>query len=127
MMDLDALEGLPNRSALIGPIINNTDANISNLNGTIAQSLIIHSKPIATQISLFNKCHSFMTDDEVRHVLDKLPEPFSEIKTGYNKPKLRHTPENQDLVRWLESRNIISSWREGALTTNEIRVNLYRR
>lgn len=127
LMDLNALVGLPSRSALIGPIINNTDGNIPNLDGTIAQSLIIHSKPIATQISLFNKCHSFMTDDEVRHVLDKLPEPFSEIKTGYNKPRLRHTPENQDLVRWLDSRNIISSWREGGLTTNEIRVNLYRR
>ena len=127
LMDLDALDGLPNRAALIGPIINKADTNISNLDGTIAQSLIIHSRPIATQISLFNKCHSFMTDDEVRHVLDKLPEPFSEIKTGYNKPKLRNTPENQDLVRWLDSRNIISSWSEGTHTTNKIRVNLYRR
>lgn len=126
-MNLEALVSLPNRSALIGPIIDNTKANISNLDGTIAQSLIIHSKPIATQISLLNKYHSLMTDDEVRHVLANLPKPFSEIKTGYCTPKLKNTSENHDLVRWLDSRNIISSWSEGGFLTDNIRVNLYRR
>jgi len=127
LMDLGALAGLPERSALVGTIINNTDANISNLNGSIAQSLIIHSTPIATQISLLNKYHSLMADDEVRHVLAKLPEPFSEIKTGYNTPRLKNTPENQILVRWLDSRNIISSWSESSFFSDDIRVNLYRR
>ena len=126
LMDLEALVGLPGRSALIGSIIDNSDANISNLNGSIAQSLVTHSTPIATQISLFNKYHSLMTDDEVRYVLANLSKPFSEIKIGYNKPKLRNTPENQNLVRWLDSRNIISSWSEGGLFTDDIRVNLYR-
>tara|TARA_R110001592_G_scaffold238751_1_gene498599 strand:- start:1046 stop:4657 length:3612 start_codon:yes stop_codon:yes gene_type:complete len=127
LMDLEALVGLPERSALIGSIIDNADANISNLNGNIAQSLITHSTPIATQISLFNKYHSLMTDDEVRHVLANLPKPFSEITTGYNKPKLENTPENLNLVRWLDSRNIISSWSEGGFFSDDIRVNLYRR
>ncbi|ABA89665.1 hypothetical protein Pcar_2426 [Syntrophotalea carbinolica DSM 2380] len=127
LMDLEALVDLPKRSALIGPILGNTDANISNLNGSIAQSLITYSTPIATQISLFNKYHSLMTDDEVRHVLDNLPKPFSEIKTGYNTPKLKNTPENQDLVRWLDARNIISSWSESRFFTDDIKVNLYRR
>ncbi|MHB8714117.1 MAG: YobI family P-loop NTPase [Trichloromonadaceae bacterium] len=127
LMDLGAVAGLPERSALVGTIINNTDANISNLNGSIAQSLIIHSTPIATQISLLNKYHSLMADDEVRHVLANLPEPFSEIKTGYNTPRLKNTPENQILVRWLDSRNIISSWSESSFFSDNIRVNLYRR
>jgi hypothetical protein len=126
LMDLGVLVSLPERSALIGPIINDTDANISNLDGSIAQSLVIHSKPIETQISLFNKFHSLITDDEVHHVLANLPEPFSEIKTGYNTPRLQNTPENQNLVRWLDSRNIISSWSEGGFFTDDIKVNLYR-
>ena len=127
LMNLEALIDLPERSALIGPIINNADANLSNINGSIAQSLVINSMPVATQISLFNKYHSLMTDDEVRFVLANLPKPFSEIKVGYNTPVLKKTPENQALVIWLGSRKIISSWSESRVFTDEIRVNLYRR
>ncbi|ASA54844.1 DNA-binding protein [Vibrio gazogenes] len=127
LMDLDALVNLPERAALVGPIINSTDAKISNLDGNIVQSLVIHSQPIGTQISLFNKYHDLMDDDdEVRHVLANLPEPFSEIKTGYNTPRLQNTSENQELVKWLNSRNIISSWSESYFK-DEIKVNLYRR
>jgi hypothetical protein len=126
LMDLDTLEDHPERAALIGSIIDNTDDNISNLNGSAAQFLITHSTPITTQISLFNKCHSLMEDDEVRQALANLPEPFSEIQVGYNKPRLENTPENQALVRWLDSRSIISSWSDGGTFTNDIKVNLYR-
>lgn len=126
LMDLTVLVDLPERSARIGPIINNADVNSFSLDGSVAQSLIEHSRPIATQISLLNKCHYLMTDDEVRHVLTKLPSPFCEIKTGYGVPRLRNNPENLALVKWLDSRDIISSWSEGSLFSNDIRVNLYR-
>ena len=126
LMDLTSLAGLPERSALIGPIMNNTDAKIPNLDGSVAQSLILHSTPIATQISLFNKYHLLMNNDEVHHTLHNLPAPFSEIKTGFNRPRLPNTPENQDLVRWLDSRNIISSWSVSSFFTDTIKVNLYR-
>ncbi|MBB1364494.1 ATP-binding protein [Shewanella sp. SR44-4] len=126
LMDLELLVDLPKRSAIIGPIIINTDANISSISRSIAQSLIKHSSPIATQISLFNKYHSLMTNDEVRLVLSNLPKPFSEIKTGYNSPRLKNTPENQYLVKWLDSKSIISS-STVSLYNNEIKVNLYRR
>lgn len=126
MMDLGELVGFPERSALIGPIINDIDANISNLDGSAAQFLVIHSKPIETQISLFNKFNSLMTDDEVHHVLANLPRPFYEIRTGYYTPRLKNTPGNQDLVRWLDSRNIISSWRENSFYDDDIKVNLFR-
>ncbi|MBO1272487.1 ATP-binding protein [Shewanella sp. 4t3-1-2LB] len=125
LMDLESLESLPKRSALIGPIIDKVNGKISNLNGSIIQSLIRYSSPIATQISLFNKYHSLLTDSEVRSVLVNLPKPFSEIKTGYSTPRLHNTPENKELVQWLDLRNIISSWREGILT-DEIKINLYR-
>ncbi len=127
LMDLGALEDLPERSAIIGPVINSTDAILSNLNSSIAKSLIINSTPIVTQISLFNKYHSLMSNDEVRHVLANLPQPFSEIKTGYYRPRLKNTTENQALVEWLKSREIISSWSEDRFSNDIIRVNPYRK
>ncbi len=127
LMNLEALVDLPERSALIGQILVNTEADIPNLNGSIAQSLIKYSSPIATRILLFNKYCSLMNDEEVRHVLANLPRPFSEITTGYKTPILKNTTENQGLVKLLDSRNIISSWREGGFFSGDIRVNLYRR
>lgn len=126
-MDLTALAGLPERSALIGPIIDGTDVSLFDLNADVVQALIDGSKPITTQISLLNKCHDLLTVEELRAVLAKLPRPYSEIKTGYSVPRLKNNPENLELVRWLDTRGIISSWSEGGLFSNDIRVNLYRR
>lgn len=127
LMDLEALVHLPERSALIGPIIDSADAKISKLSENSAQSLITHSRPIATQISLLNKYHLLIGDDEIRGILANLPTPFSEIKTGYNRPRLEGSSENRDLVSWLDSRNIISSWSESSfLNSPIIYVNLYR-
>lgn len=127
LMDLEALVDLPERSALIGPIMNNNDAELSMINGGVAQSIIINSTPKEIQISLLNKYHSRMSDDEVRHVLANLPRPFSEIKTGYYRPKLENTSENKILVEWLKSRSIISSWSEDNFPVDTIRVNLFRK
>ncbi|MEP1520176.1 ATP-binding protein [Ascidiaceihabitans sp.] len=126
LMDLPALVGLPERAALIGPIIDSSDASLFDLNADVVQTLIDGSKSITTQISLLNKCHALLTIEEVRAVLAKLPRPYSEIKTGYGIPRLKNQPENLDLVNWLDSRDIISSWSEGRLFSNDIRVNLYR-
>ncbi|NKI18582.1 ATP-binding protein [Spongiibacter sp. KMU-166] len=127
LVDLELLVDLPDRSALIGPIINKSPTTISYVNGAVAQSLIKHSTPIATQISLFNKYHSLMSIEEVRHVLGSFQKPFCEINFGHHRPKLQNTPINRDFVSWLKSRKIISSWREGGLLSNEIKVNLFRR
>jgi hypothetical protein len=67
-----------------------------------------------------------LAKEELRTVLRKLPKPYSDIKTGYGIPRLKNSPENLELVRWLDSRGIISSWSEGGLFTGDIRVNLYR-
>nr|WP_228744304.1 ATP-binding protein [Marinobacter salsuginis] len=127
LMDLDSLASAPERAALIGEILHQTGAKIPEIKGDVAQSLITNSTSTATKISLFNECHTLLTEDEVRHVLDNLPKPFSDIKTGFSTPILKNTPENQELVRWLDSRKIISSWSESGLFKDKIRVNLYRR
>lgn len=126
LMDLTTIADHPERSALIGPIIADADVHKFNLDGPVAQSLIEHTRPIKTKISLFNQCNSLMTNDEVRGVLAKLPKPFSEIKTGYGIPRLANNSENLKLAEWLASRGIISSWSESSFFSNDIRINLKR-
>ena len=126
LMDLSALVDLQERAALIGPIIETTDVSKFSLDSSVAQSLIEHSRPVLTQISLFNKCQSILTNDEAHQVLTKLPKPFSEIRTGYNTPRLSNTPENLNLVSRLDSRDINSSRNEGGYFSDDIKVNLKR-
>lgn len=125
-MDLTLLASLPSRAGAIAPILDRTGIDMSVLDAGSARAVIVNSKPVSVQISLFNKCQPILGDGDVREILAMLPEPFSEIKTGYNTPRIEKTAENIELVKWLDSRNIISSWRE-AIFSNEIRINLYRR
>ena len=113
LMDMSALKEFPDRAALIGPILDRTDIGLSDFDAMTARSLILNSKPVGTQISLFNKAHSTMTVDEACQVLASLPRPFSEITTGYHTPRLPKSDENLELVQWLDSRGITSSWSEG--------------
>ena len=125
LMDLESIVALPKRSALIGPIIQNTNVENFDLDANIVKSLIEHAEFADTKVKLLNKCHTYLNNDEIRQILANLPRPYSEIKKGYLTPMLRNTPENQDLVIWLDSRNIISSW--GDAFFGEIKVNLYRK
>lgn len=128
LMDLGKVVNLPKRAALLGPIMNRTKSDLSKLNADVAKCLIAHSGPVATRISILNKANAALTDDEVRQVLAGLPPPYSDIKTGYYTPRLDDNFENRTLLGWLDSRNIISSWKvEKGFFTEGLRVNLYRR
>lgn len=129
LIDMSKLSDIPKRAALIGPILDRTNVRVSGLDAAKARSLILNSKPVGTQISLFNKFQATMTANEARQVLAELPRPFSEITTGYHTPRLPKSNRNRELVQWLESRDVISSWGEGGgwFTGDEIRVNLKRR
>jgi hypothetical protein len=128
LMNLDSVIELPERAALIGPIIDRTNFDVSGLTADVAKSLIAHSEPLSTRISLLNKVHAVLTDDDVRQILAGLPAPYSEIKTGYY-ARLDNNSENRTLLGLLDSRNIISSWsvETGLFFTEYLRVNLYRR
>ena len=129
LMDLSALISLPERAGFVGSVVNAEDAKIPGIDADVARSLIVNSDPMSTQISLFNKYHSIMDDDEVRGLLGALPKPYCEIKTGHLSPRLDNTSENMELVEWLDSRNIISSWshQTGFFSGDYIKVNLYRK
>ncbi|EJV0367766.1 ATP-binding protein [Vibrio vulnificus] len=126
-MDLSYLSDNRSLSALIANIIVESDSNPKNINEDTARDLIINSSPIETQISILNKYHTLISDNEVRHILAKLPDPYCEIKTGYSTPRLINNQLNQVLVRWLESRKIISTWKNDTIFDNKIKVNLFRR
>lgn len=128
LMDLDAVVGLPDRAALVGSILDRTSSGLSKVNARVARSLITHSAPIATQISIMNKVSLVLTDDDVRQVLAVLPRPYSDIRTGYYTPTLSDDPDNRKLLGWLDSRNIISSWKVNkGFFSHDLRVNLRRR
>lgn len=120
-MDLTSLASLPNRAPAIGQIFHRAGADLGDLSAEVAQALIRHSKPIATQISLFNKCQKALSDEEIWATLNQLPKPFSEIEPGWKQPTIPTTPENRELVEWLESRSIISSSKP-TFFTDEIRI-----
>ena len=125
-MDPATIGAEPSRAALVGRILERTGADMSAFDSATARSIIVHSAPIRTQIALLNRAQTILGDQEVREILASLPKPFSEIRTGHHVPMIGDTPENRELVNWLDSRKIISSWRE-AYFTNELRINLYRR
>jgi hypothetical protein len=128
LMDIGTVVNLPERAALLGPIMDRTNSDLSKLNADVAKSLIAHSAPVSTRISILNKANAALTDDEVRQVLAGLPLPYSDIKTGYYTPRLDDNSENRTLLGWLDSRKIISSWKvEKGFFTEGLRVNLYRR
>lgn len=128
LMDLSTLAELPQRSSLIGPILDRTSVNISGMDAAQARSIVTNSAPIETQVSLFNKLQTTMTKNEVCQTLATLAKPYSEISRGYHTPRLPPSDKNRELVEWLKSRGIISSWSEGGtwFSSNEIRVNLKR-
>src|SRR5215217_2205674 len=128
LMNLGSVVDLPERAALLGPIMDRTNSGLSKLNADVAKSLIAHSAPVSTRISILNKVHAALTDDDVRQVLAGLPLPYSDIKTGYYTPRLDNNSENRTLLGWLDSRNVISSWKvDKGFFTEDLRVNLYRR
>lgn len=125
-LDLGSLSGRARRAGLVGAVLNRAGADVGALEADAARAIILNSHPISVQISLLNKCEGVLSDLDVREILAALPAPYSEIKTGYRAPIIDKAGVNLDLVRWLDRRNIISSWRE-TVFGDAIRVNLYRR
>lgn len=124
-MNLSLLIELPSRSALIGAIIYRTKADLNNITSEPAQIIVINSKPSKIQISLFNKYHSILSDEQVREIIQNMPSPFCEIKPGWRQPTIKNIPDNNEFVTWLKERKIISSSKP-TLFEDEIRIYNFR-
>lgn len=131
-MDLSLLTELPERAALVGEVLIRTNNVCSNINEDAAKAIIVNTPTTSKQITLFNRLQGVLSKESVREVLQALPDQFCQINTGRHSPRIPNTTENLELVTWLQSRKIISSWK--TVTTwkflsleEEIRINLLRK
>jgi hypothetical protein len=126
-MDFILLARMPSRAAIVGRILARTGVKIDNLGVDAARAVIVNSRPLATQISLFNMLHGMFDDQQARDILQSLPDPLPEIRPGFATPKIEGSDVNLKFVTWLKERGFISSWRKGSLFDDEIRMSMFRK
>ncbi len=126
-MDSSLLADMPSRAALIGSILARTGVRIEGLGIDAARALIVSSEPLATQISLLNMLHEMFDDQQVRDILQSLPDPLPDIKPGFATPRIEWSEVNLKFVTWLKDRGFISSWRRGSFFDDDIRMNMFRK
>lgn len=126
LMDLNALQNLPDRAAIVGTIYARANAELTSITSEAARAMILNSKPVDTQVSLLNKFQKMQSAAEVREILSLLPKPYNEITIGWARPRLKPTDVNRQLVQWLDQRDIISSYGK-AVWSDDIVVYLYHK
>lgn len=110
----------------IGPIFSRIDMEFTGYDIEFIQAIIRHAKPISVKVSLLNKFHKALRLEQVRQLIEVMPEPFPDLlSVGWKSPKIPNTPENQTFVKWLEKRRVISS--SSITMFDEIRVNTFRK
>ncbi|MEQ9040832.1 MAG: ATP-binding protein [Silicimonas sp.] len=112
-------------AALAGPILDRSDVDLTEFDFSYLNAIVQNTKPTERQISLFNRCHQKMSEDQIRQVLARLPSPYSTIADYWVYPKIKNTEQNRILADWLQNRGVISSWSTTFL--GDIRINTFRR
>ena len=126
-MDLSVLHDMPSRAALVGRILARTGVVVENLDAEGMQSVILRSRPIETQILLFNMLQDRLKDAEVRDLLALLPDPMTDIRPGWSTPRIENSEVNRAFASWLQDRKFISSWKQGGFFDDGIRLNMFRK
>lgn len=114
------------RASQIGPILDHTSFDPSLLGFDFLRAVIINSRPAHVQVSLLNKSHKVLNDDQVRSIILDLPDPYCDLAVFGKSPRLENIPINVSLADWLVQRRIVSSWRV-SLTGEDVRVHTFRR
>ena len=126
-MDLSVLHAVPVRAALVGSILAHTGVVVEKLDAAGMHAVILHSSPLETQILLFNMLQDRLEDAEVRDLLAQLPDPMPQIRPGWALPKIQNSEVNRIFASWLQDRKFISSWKQGGLFDDDIRLNMFRK
>lgn len=126
-MDLSVLRAMPSRAALVGRILACTGVVVENLDAEGMHAVILHSCPLETQISLFNMLQDRLKDAEIRDLLALLPNPMPDIRPGWATPRIANSGVNRAFASWLQDRKFISSWKQGGLFDDDIRLNMFRK
>ncbi len=114
------------RSSAVGQILNRVSVNAIEFDHGFILAIIANSSPVSVQVSLLNKFYASLTSEQVRQILSSLPEPFHNIPTYGNSLSIPDTPENEELVSWLEEQEIISS-STLVKKKNLIRINKFKK
>jgi hypothetical protein len=109
----------------IGSIFNRVDIDTSAYGPDFVQALLQHATPLTAKVSLLNKCHKALSLEQVRQIIEGMPDPFPDALVAWRHPRIPNTPDNELLVKWLEERKIISSSRITAL--DDIKINTFRK
>jgi hypothetical protein len=125
-MDEAYVAGSSQVAAIVGPLLDRSPGARLEYGMEFTKAVIVHSRGVDVQISLLNKMHRSLSVAEVRDVLAHLPSPYSDIASFGKFPKIEDTPRNRELAGWLNSRNVISSFKE-ALLGGGIKINTYRK
>jgi hypothetical protein len=126
-MDLSVLHDIPSRAALVGRILARTGVVVENLYAEGRHAVILRSRPLETQIALFNLLQDRLEDAEVRDLLALLPNPMPDIRPGWATPRIEDSDVNRAFASWLQDRKFISSWKQGGIFDDDIRLNMFRK
>jgi len=126
-MDLKVLAELPIRAAAIGRILARTGIHLDEMSIDSARAIILNSKPLATQTKLLNMFHNMFDNQQVKDMLQSMPEPLPNIRPGFATPRIESSEVNLEFVTWLKDRGFISSWRRGSFFDDDIRMNMFRK
>ena len=126
-MDLSLLHDMPSRATLVGRILARTGVVVDNLDAEGMHAVILRSRPLETQISLFNMLQDRLENAEVKNLLALLPDPMPDIRPGWATPRIKDNEVNRAFASWLQDRKFISSWKQGGFFDNDIRLNMFRK
>jgi hypothetical protein len=124
-VDLATVPANASMAEKIGAVFNSTNIDFKPYGPDFIQSLLQHAKPLKVKISLLNKCHKVLSYEQVRQVIENMPDPFPDTLVAWRNPRIPYTPDNKSLVTWLEEREIISS--SSVTFLDEIKINTFRK
>lgn len=125
-MAVSFVVGTPSVAAEIGSVLDRAGTSADDYRADFVKAVILNTRAVFTQISLFNKLHPALSNAEVREVLQGLPAPFCDIAKFGRSPKIPGNDLNRQLVRWLKDRSVISSFGD-SLLGNDIRINTFKK
>jgi hypothetical protein len=114
------------RASVVGPILDRTSFETDGFGFDFLRSVIVNSSPASVQVSLLNKSQEALNVEQVRSILEGLPEPYSEIANFGKSPKIENTADHRSLAEWLEKRQIISSWKP-TFSEKDIQIHTFRK
>lgn len=121
---LSGLNHSENLTSLMTIILSSKDFDCAKFDREILKYLILECLSINNSISIFNKCIVCWDSSECIDIIKNLPEPYCEISLNGKMPKLEKNNENITLVKLLQNKELISSFKE---EKDYIQVNTFKK